>query len=294
MVHTTNTDPGFAADRIRGRLYVGSGQDAEGRFEVVDAGSGVELVEQPLTERWLGTLPAYFRWIVLSPDGRWAYVLGFQSIRPEQDAHFIRVFDTRSGSFLDEELPLPCLGTLLLPADGELVVACTHEGLVLTTPVDQQGHFGRTASTRVSESGIAGAARLPGSSGVLVLTRTGRVARLDANGLTPLFGLAGDAAEHLVDHGMEVSPDGLTAYVGLDGVSRGRIMRLEAYDVSTGERRAAINLPLEAWTFSVGASGERLYAAVREEQRVLILDAADLAVLTDLQVPGSAVMVDGP
>lgn len=294
---STSTDAALAAAPEDGRLYVASGQDTGSQLSVVDASTGSPLAQVGFPDRWMGTLPAYFPTLALSADGRWLFALGHESPGPGQDAYFVRVFDTVRSSFLEEELSLPaCVGGILIPGEAILDVACPHSGIVLSTSVGPDGEFGHTAATEVSDQGIASAIRLPGEAGLVVLTNPGRVVRLDRDGLTDLFEI--DAAEQgaPVFDALEVSPDGATLYVGLVARREGRIGIIEAYELSSGSKVASAALPdeAEAWTLSIGASGERLYAPSRDAQRVLVFDADGLELIYELDVPGSPAIVVGP
>lgn len=286
----TAHDPAFALAPDRDRVYLASGQDADGRFTVIDALTGETVHEEPLPVRWLNTMPAYFPSITVSPDGRSVYVLASDSVGPGRDAYYVRVFDTTTEKFLDEPLGIPCVAPLVLPGADVIHAACPHSGLVLSTPVGTDRQFGVTATAEVSESGIKGLIAVPGSSDLLALTAKGRVVRLGEAGAVHLFQVPGVDTD-LVYDAFAISPDGATIYIGRPAVSTGRIGAIESYDVSSGKLLAKMHLPVEAWTFEVDPESGDLFLPAHDAGRLLTLDGSTLEVRGDLKLPGKPTMV---
>lgn len=143
----------------------------------------------------------------------------------------------------------------------------------------------------ISQSGIAGTARLPASQGTLVLTKKGNIVQLDNEGLRLLFATKG-ALPPAFD-GLGVSPDGKTIYVARGTTSEGMIGSIEAYDL-TGKLLASSNLDEAAWTMSISKDGKRLLLPAHGARAIVMLDANTLQPVGRLEVPGAPVQVIEP
>jgi sugar lactone lactonase YvrE len=291
QVTDTDLDPAFAATSSGDRIYVASGLDQDGVLATIDADTGEKISEVTFTDRWRNTLPAYFDTMTISPDDRWLFALSFQSAGAERDGYYLRIFDLARGQFLPEIVQLSCVGGLALPGRGDLVIACPHSGVILTTRIGATGDVGVIASTEISQSGIAGAARLPASQGTLVLTKEGNIVQLDNQGLRLLFATEG-ALPPAFD-GLGVSPDGKTIYVARGTTSGGMIGSIEAYDL-TGKLLASSNLDEVAWTMSISNDGTRLLLPAHGARAILVLDANTLQPVGRSEVPGAPVQVIEP
>lgn len=287
----TGFDPAFAATTSGDRIFVVSGLDQDAVLTTIDARTGSRIAQVPFTDRWRNTLPAYFDILAVSPDDRWLYALSFQQFGAERDGYYFRVYDVARGRFLPEVVQSTCVGGLALPGPGDLQIACTHSGVLLTARIGANGDVGLVATTDISQSGIAGAARLPGSQGTLVLTKQGNVVRVDQQGVNLLFATEGTLPPAL--DGLAVSPDGKTVYVARGSTSRGMIGRITAYDL-TGKELASSSLEEPAWTMSLSKDGRHLFLPAHEARAVLVFDAKTLQPVDRLEVPGAPVQVVEP
>lgn len=289
---TTGFDPAFAMTSSTDRIFVASGLDQDGVLQTIDARTGEQSGKVPFIDRWRNTLPAYFDVLTVSSDDRWLYALSFQAIGAERDGYYFRIFDIARGQFLPEVIPLSdCVGGLALPGPTDLEVACPHSGVLLTTSIGASADIGVIASTDISNSGIAGAARLPGARGTLVLTSEGKVVRVDGEGVNLLFET--DGALPPTFDGLAVSPDGQTVYVARGSTGGGVIASIKAYDLA-GKELASSSLADPAWTMAISKDGRHLLLPAHEADAVMILDAKTLQEVDRLNVPGAPVQVIEP
>jgi len=287
----TDFDPAFATTSSGDRIYVASGLDEDGVLTTIDARTGKKIAEVPFTDRWRNTLPAYFDVLTVSPDDRWLYGLSFQSLGAERDGYYLRIFDVAKGQFLREIVQLSCVGGLTLPGRGDLVIACPHSGALLSVSIGAAGDVGLIGSTEISQSGIAGAARLPGSQGTLVLTKEGNVVRVDRKGVNLLFKTTGTLPPAF--DGLDVSPDGKTIYVARGTTSRGMIGSIKAYDIA-GKQLASSNLDEAAWTMSISKDGRYVLLPAHGAGAILMLDANTLQTVDQIEAGGAPVQVIEP
>jgi len=289
---TTGFDPAFAVTSSGDRIFVASGLDQDGVLRTIDALTGEEIRSVPFTDRWRNTLPAYFDVLTVSSDDRWLYALSFQAVGAERDGYYFRVFDIDRGQFLPEVIPLSdCVGGLALPGPTDLEIACPHSGVLLTTSIGASADVGVIASTDVSNLGIAGAARLPGSGGTLVLTSEGKVVRVDGEGVNLLFET--DGALPPTFDGLAVSPDGQTVYIARGSTGGGVIASIKAFDMA-GNDLASSSLADPAWTMTISKDGRHLVLPAHEADAVMILDAKTLQEVDRLDVAGGPVQVIAP
>lgn len=288
----TDLDPAFALTSSGDRIYVASGLDQDGVLTTIDARTGKVIAEVAFTDRWRNTLPAYFDTLSISPDDRWLYALTFEAVGAERDSYSLRVFDVARGQFRTDVVPLgDCIGGITLPGPTGLEVACPHSGVLLTATIGGDGAVGAIASTEISQSGIAGAVRLPASQGTLILTKEGKVVRIDREGVRLLFETEGILPP--VFDGLVVSPDGQTINVARGSTSGGMISSIETYDLA-GNRLSSMKLADPAWTMSISTDGRRLLLPAHEADAVLVVDARTLETIERLEVPGAPVQAKEP
>ena len=242
----------------------------------------------------MNTLPAYFPVMALSPNRRWLYALKVQSTGQQADIYSVVVFDTKHGAFLPGELAIPgCIGGLLIPLDSKLAVACPHSGALFSAPISADGVFGLPSSTQASDFGFVGAAHLPNSTDVMLLTKANKIVRVGAAGVSLILVVAGEGVEVPVFGAFAVSPDGSRAYVGLGGPSSEQISTIQAYDLTTGQRIASIRLPTDAWTMTLAADGKMLFAPSQSATQVYVLEIGQLRLVGRLPVTAPPAMVVG-
>lgn len=292
IVAETDVDPVIAATSDGSQVFVLSGLDEGSALSAIDAASGTTLTTVAVPGRWRGTLPAYFDVLTVSADDRWVFILGFFSAGAERDGYFFHVYDVARGALLPDVVPLPgCAGGLLLPGPADLEIMCPHSGTILSTSIDADGSPDIITSVDVSLAGLAGASRLPGGQGTIVLTREGNIVRVGQAGVERLFSV--DEGIAPVFDSVEVSPSGELIAVARGTTSgSGIISEVELYSLD-GERVASHRLEQPAWSMTVDRTGSRLLLPVMTAEEVVVLNFDDLSPQEPILVPGTPVWVVG-
>ncbi|OGN87997.1 MAG: hypothetical protein A2X23_07510 [Chloroflexi bacterium GWC2_73_18] len=288
-------DPAAAVSSGGDRLYLSSGLGYGSNLSVIETSTGQVVRRIGFPDRWDNTLPPYFPTMALAPDGRWLFALRARSVGPERDIYTVAVFDAVQGEFLADELPMAgCIGGLLVPGSSSLDVACPHTGILLSFPALGNGRFDPPSSVQASERFVAGAARLPGSPDVLLVTDAGRVIRVGADGVSVIVVLAEAGADQPQFAGFAVSPDRSRLYVGRGEGRLGSISRIEAYEMATGARSAEVELPAPGWTMRLSRDGERLYVAAHETLQLLVFETRGLRLVATWRMPDRPALVLAP
>src|SRR5262245_18007976 len=108
--------PDFTLSKDGSRLYIASGLggSSAGVLDVVDTATGQHLSSVASPDHWLCTLHIYDTNMALSHDGKWLYIFKY---RPEDDAHYIAVFDTVNNRFLPgKAMLLGCVAGEITPS----------------------------------------------------------------------------------------------------------------------------------------------------------------------------------
>ena len=195
----------------------------------------------------------------------------------------------------DNTLP-PYFPTMALAPDGRWLFALRARSVGPERHLHGRclRRFDPPSSVQVSERFVAGAARLPGSPDVLLVTDAGRVIRVGADGVSVIVILAEAGADQPQFAGFAVSPDRSRLYVGRGEGRLGSISRIEAYEMATGARSAEVELPAPGWTMRLSRDGERLYVAAHETLQLLVFETRGLRLVATWRMPDRPALVLAP
>lgn len=133
--YTTGYRPDMALSPDGTRLYIASRRDngakgSQSVLEIYDTASGdmINAVDNP--DSFQTTVPIYKSSMVMSPSGRYIYILKLHNTRDATD-EYITAFDTLQGRFLRDHISLNTeCDFVMLPTSEELTldVACADSG----------------------------------------------------------------------------------------------------------------------------------------------------------------------
>ena len=146
--YPTGMMPDFALSPDGKRLYVASTRvlgdsthEQPDELATIDTATGKVLHVVPNPDRILYIVTPPSSGMALSPDGRWLYVMKYETITPDNVLYWVETYDTRAGKFLPEraEVPQCGWGRLVSSKERQVQVICTDTKDVRLLKINPKG-----------------------------------------------------------------------------------------------------------------------------------------------------------
>jgi len=209
--YPTGMMPDFALSPDGTRLYVASTRvkgesthEQPDELATIDTATGkvLRVVANPDRILYIVTPPS--SGMALAPNGRWLYVMKYETITPDNVLYWVETYDTRAGKFLPEKAEVPLCGWgRLIASDKErqVQVVCTDTKDVRLLKITPRGSAvgAKARLTRKDVTAAELAALQPAAAG-LVNDAASMLARERAKKLID------ESASHEVTAGLSVAP----------------------------------------------------------------------------------------